>query len=510
MRERFAAFLTLLSKPAVAIGGSLVIAVVAAGATWYMTSVKPQGAYVTVAAQPITEEVDVSGTVKAAQNTDLSFAAPGQVATIHVAVGDHVYQGEVLASLDGRSQAAAVEGAKANLEVQQARLASLKEGTRPEQLAIDQTAADQADVALANAVQSAYVTADDAVHVKADQLFTNPRTNNPSLSIISPDAQLSNKVQQERVSLEPLFTVWQKSVTSASSTLAVNASMSQSNLQSVNTFLGDLATLLAETSAGGSISATTLAGYQSAVNTARLNVSGALSAVTGASTADASAHGALTLAQAGATTNDLAAQQAVVDSAQAALDAANVALSQTTIVAPLSGSITMQNANMGQTVTPGVPLISLIADGKYQADAQVSESDVAKIKVGDVVQTTFSAYGTVSFPGTVTSIDPAATIANGVASYKVTMTFTDLDPRIQSGLTANMQIVTATKPSALAVPQSAIITNGTQKFVYVKGAKGPVETPVVTGIESANGMTEITTGLSAGMNVLTFGSTGIN
>ncbi len=104
MRERIAQVLTFLSKPVVAIGGSLVIAVVAVGFTWHLISVTPGGSYTAAKLSSITEEVAVSGAVKAAQNTDLAFAASGQVASIRVDVGNHVVAGQVLASLDGRSQ----------------------------------------------------------------------------------------------------------------------------------------------------------------------------------------------------------------------------------------------------------------------------------------------------------------------------------------------------------------------------------------------------------------------
>jgi multidrug efflux pump subunit AcrA (membrane-fusion protein) len=112
----------------------------------------------------------------------------------------------------------------------------------------------------------------------------------------------------------------------------------------------------------------------------------------------------------------------------------------------------------------------------------------------------------VSFPATVTTVNPGGVITNGVASYQITVTFTNADPRIQSGLTANLAIVTATKDQALVVPESAIITNDAQKFLYLKGPNGGVKTEVQVGITSADGMTEITNGLSSGDEVLTFGS----
>ncbi len=505
MRQRFISILSVLSKPAVALGGSFAIGALVVGLTWHATLVAPSGSFVSVTTGAITEEVDVSGIVKAAHSTDLAFQTSGRVASIQVQVGDHVEAGQTLVALDGSSQAAAVALAEANLEAQQAKLAALIAGTRPEQLAIDQTAVTQAGNALTSALSSAYANADDAVHAKADQVFTNPRSTDAQLAILVPDAALVTRVQAERVALEPLFASWQTALASTSNPESAVVS-SEANLKIVMAFLDDLTTALAEAQPSGSVLATTLVGYQTTVNAGRLNVSGALSALISADTAYQAAVGALTLAQAGATENDIDAQKAAVDAAQASVAVAEAAASQTVITAPVSGTITAQSANLGETVVPGSPLVSMIADGKYEADAQVSETDIAKIKLNDAVEVTFDAYPGVTFAAVVTTINPAATENAGVASYGVTVTFLKNDPRLLPGLSANLRIITATKDAVLLVPTSAVITDGSQEFVYVKNAKSVLRTPVTVGIESASGMAEIVSGLSAGDSVLTFGT----
>ncbi|HUY62506.1 MAG TPA: efflux RND transporter periplasmic adaptor subunit [Candidatus Paceibacterota bacterium] len=510
MRDRFIAVLSFVSRPVVAIGGALIIGAAVLLYVWVTTSVAPSGVYAPVTTGSITEEVDVSGVVKAAHSTDLSFQIPGQVSATLVNVGDHVAAGQTLVTLDGASEAAALASAKANLEVQRANLASLQAGTRPEQLAIDETNATQAASALENAIQSAYVSADAAVHTDADQLFDNPLTTNPTLIIQVPDAMLANRIQLERAALEPLFATWQTSLASAGSAPETAAATGEADLKTIATFLNDLASALAETPAGGSLTTATLASYEASVNTARTNVASALAALTAADTANKAAAGALTLAKAGATQDDLNAEQALVDAAQAAVASAQVAVNETALAAPVAGTITAQNADIGETVSPGVPLVSMVADGKYEADASIPQTDIAKVKLGAAVDVTFDTYPSVAFPATVTTIDPAATVTNGVAAYGVTVTFTNDDPRVRAGMSGNLRIITATKDSVLQVPTSAVITDSAQQFVYVKGSAGPVETPVTTGIVSATGQTEITSGLTAGEEVLTFGASAGN
>lgn len=499
MRARIFSLLRFISNPIVAIGGALIIGAALVAYVWVSTSVMPSGVYTTVTTGSIQESVNVSGIVQAAHSTNLSFQVAGNVADVVVQVGDHVMAGETLATLNDASAVAMLAGAKAALEVQQANLASLEAGTRPEQLSIDQTNLIQAKQALSDAIQSAYVAVDDAIYAKADQVFNNPRTADATLSIQVPDATLVNRLHDERIALEPMLAAWQNNATSTT------AGTAETNLQMVNTFLGDLAMALAETPVGGTVSATELADYQTSVNTGRLNVSGALTALTAADTAEKSAVGALILAQSGATTNDIAAQQAAVDAAQAAVQSAQVAVTDTQLVAPVSGIITAQNADLGETVSPGIPLISMIANGAFEVQASVSENDIGKVAVGEPVTVTFDAYPGVTFPATVTTVDPAATVNNGVSSYGVTVTFISQDPRIKPGLAANLIIVSATRNAALLVPSSAIITTASRQFVYLKGAHGAVETPVTIGIVGAAGVTEITSGLTAGEEVLTFG-----
>ena len=504
MRAKFLAFLNIISRPYVAIGGAVVIVLIAIGITWYIKDVSPSGTYTSVVSAPITEEVDVSGVVQGVQTTDLSFQIPGQVSWIPVAVGDKVGAGQVLASISGGAQAAALLGAEANLETASATLASLQAGTRPEQLSIDQNAVTQDQSSLRDAIRSAYVSADSAIHATADQFFINPRTAGAALAFIVPDATLTNTVVQERIALESVLTAWSAQVSDASFAVSdptIPATQAEENLTQVNTFLDNVASALAKAQQSPAI-----VGYQESIVVARTSVAGTQSALTAAETALSNAEGTLTLADAGATPQTIAIAKAQVDGAQAQVDAAQVASNETALVAPIAGTITVQNAHIGETITPGVPLVSMIGTGAFEAKAPVSESDIGKVKVGDTATATFDEYPGESFPATISAVDPAAVVTNGVASYFVTASFTTNDPRIRSGLTAHLSIVTASVSNTLVIPASSIISDRGSEFVYLKGANTTNKTAVTTGIESAAGMIQILSGLSEGQKVLTFGA----
>ena len=267
MSERFHRILSYLLQPVVALGGAVVIAVVLIGMAWRTSTVLPVGQYVAVQTAPITA---VGGA-----NSELSFQVPGQIVAIPVKLGQIVGAGATLIALDQSALLATRAGAVANLEAAQARLAALRAGTRPEQLTIDETAVTQAEEALRGAIRSAYITADDAIHTKTDQFFLNPRTSSATLAFTFSDQTLQNTVQNERVALEAVLADWGSEVSATSFATQdphASAAVAQTNLAQISAFLDTVASLLAESTPSATLPLTTLQGYQSAINTARLGV----------------------------------------------------------------------------------------------------------------------------------------------------------------------------------------------------------------------------------------------
>ena len=514
-----------LLQPQVIVVTTVIIAVLAVGITFFMTSGKPVGAYMTPASGTIVQEVNTAGTVAAANAIDLSFQTNGQVAYAGPAVGTHVGAGATLASLSGADLEAQLEQAKAGLAAQQAQLASLQAGATPQNIALSQTAVTNAQNALAQAKQNiiqaardANVKSDVAIYNGVDQFFNNPHSTSPSLTISSSNSQLVTSAQSGRITMESTLSAWQSYMAAlpsdAGSVDVVSLeSETSSNLSQVGTYLDQIIELLASATPSNSVSSATLQAYQANIAAARGNISAAVSALNTAETAEqsaisglATAQAQLTVTEAPPTSNAVAAQQAAVAAAQANVDLAQAQLNKTVIVAPISGTITVNNVHIGETASVGAPVISMISDTKFQMDAYVSDADVAKIKVGDVADVTLDAYqSTAPFPAHVIAVDPAATMTGGVSSYKVSIQFDNNDPRIQAGMTGSASITTQTDTNALSVPTSAIITQGTSTFVLIHGSGSDQQVPVTTGISSAAGMTEILSGLSPTDQVRTFG-----
>jgi HlyD family secretion protein len=517
--------LALLSKWGWKQYALIIVALLSLGTIAYVVwGRKAPSPYETIAVQlaPMQQIVSVTGKVKAQQSVDLGFSVNGTIATVNTQVGQSVSAGDVLARLDAGDLAAQLSQAQAQADAAQAQFASLKAGTRPEQLAItqaqvssDQAALAQANTAVVNAIQSAYSYSDDAVRNKVDQFLNNPRTPTPTLMFSTSNSQVQASLQFDRASAESLLTSWQGETTAltTASDLATAEAHAQQNLATISSLLSE-----ANAALNGAVYTTTypqatIAGYITNIAAARANVNAAQTALTTAITAQTAASSTLSkdqrslaLQQAGATQDDIAAQQAQVAAAEANVQTLQAKLDNTVLRAPFSGVVTRQDAKVGAAETPGAPLVSLASKDAYEIETFVAEADIAKVSLGNSANVTLDAYGdTVPFTAKVLSIDPAETMLQGVSTYKVELLFTSTPQPVKSGMTANTDIVTASRANALSVPARAIFEQNGAQVVKVLHSDGSTEDRrVTTGIQGADGSIEITSGLSSGEKVITY------
>lgn len=199
---------------------------------------------------------------------------------------------------------------------------------------------------------------------------------------------------------------------------------------------------------------------------------------------------------------DIAALRAQVQSEKAALSLAQKRRKDAQIIAPIDGIITSINAEIGEQVSPTQTLITVMDDTLY-IQANVSETDIAKVKKDQPVTMTFDALSlNETFQGTVNKINPAETVIQGVIYYQIEVNF-DNDGRIKSGMTANLDIQTGHKKDVLAVSPQAIIYEDNKPFVRVLENKEAVKKEVTIGLEG-DMYIEILTGVNEGDTIILF------
>jgi len=486
--------------------GVIILVLVGVGIYWYIgTSAAPTFSENTVGKGNVIESVDESGNVLAENSAAVSFQEGGQIADVNVSEGSVVSAGTVLADLDAAQLQAAVQQANAALAGAQAQLSQLQSGTRPEQIQIDQSAVTSAHQTLAIAVENAYSASDDAVRNQLDTMFANTQTNNATFLVSNNNSQTVNDIQSQRLQIVLALTQWYAALNATSSDPAALSGTAMTVLQGIQSYIDTLALVVNNATPNSSLPVATLAQYKGAIAAARAEVQGSISAVSGDGSALTAVQNVLTLAQAGATSQQISAQQAVVAQAQAAAANAQVALDHASLVAPFSGTVQSLTAQVGQVVSPGAPLMSLINNSGLKIETYVSESDVSKIKTGDVANVTLDALGTGTvLPATVSTIDAAQTQVNGSAAYMITLHFTNPDSRIKDGMTGNVHIIEAEHDNVVEVPSNLVINDNNNYFVLVQNGTTVEKKPVQIGIVGGDGMTEIVSGLNVGDRINNF------
>ncbi len=485
---------------------------------------RPHYHLVPVTQGTITELVQVTGNTTPIQSLDLGFPNGGTIATVNVAQGDHVLAGQVLETLDTATLQAQLAQAKANVASAQAQLANLQAGAQPASIQSSEAAVAGGEQTLANmygnvenTLSDAYAKANDAVRNQLAPFFSNPETNNPQLTFSVSNSQTVNTLLAARVQASAELNTWQSELaglsgTSSSSTLDTALATASHHLSVITTFLADASqALLQETG----LSASTSAAYKTDVtnaiaeeNTATANVNTALQSIASQKITVQQLTAQLALTLAGATPPQIQSQEAQVAAAEANVANIQAQIAQATLTSPISGIVTTQNAKVGEIASPGEILTSILSDSGFEVDAEVPETDIGKVNVGDPVSMVFNAFPDATFTGKVFYIDPAQTLQNGVVDYLVKVSLDGSNnnlAEIKSGLTANLNIETKTVPHALILPQYAVIQNATGTFVEVLKGGIPAQVPVTLGIQDASGNVEIASGVTAGEEVVNIG-----
>ena len=202
--------------------------------------------------------------------------------------------------------------------------------------------------------------------------------------------------------------------------------------------------------------------------------------------------------------SEISLYTAQVQEARASVSLIESQISDSILTAPQSGIITEINGEVGETITSAVNFISIIASENFEIKANISEVDIAKVKIDDEVEITFDALGPdKKFTGSITEIDPAQTEISGVIYYKTTTIFTGNSVIIKPGMTANLDIITAQKDNAIIIPFQALKEKDEQKYVQVLEDEILRDVFVEVGLRGDINI-EVLNGLVGGEEVVTF------
>lgn len=172
----------------------------------------------------------------------------------------------------------------------------------------------------------------------------------------------------------------------------------------------------------------------------------------------------------------------------------------TRIVAPVSGIVASKQADLGATVFPSQPLLTIEDDGSYQLELALPENVAAKVKPGTSLQVTLDAVGS-SFPATIAEIVPTADPASRTFVAKIVLS----QKGLKSGMFGRGAISLGTTANGITLPKKAVVERGALTSVWVVDKENIARMRIVkVGRQSGERM-EILSGLSEGERVVVTG-----
>ncbi|MCP5113553.1 MAG: efflux RND transporter periplasmic adaptor subunit, partial [bacterium] len=186
-----------------------------------------------------------------------------------------------------------------------------------------------------------------------------------------------------------------------------------------------------------------------------------------------------------------------IQQAEQAVQSARIMTEYATIQAPFDGTLTRKMVEPGNLAAPGAPLLEIERAGSFRLEAQVEESRLSAVRVGETVTVELDALDE-SIEATVTEIVPAVDAASRAFVVKINL---PARAGIRSGLFGRARFETGGEP-VVAVPLSAVLTRGQLRSVFVVD-QGRARSRLLTLGTERDGMAAVLSGLTAGEEVVT-------
>ena len=401
--------------------------------------------------------VEGTGSLAPRAQVQLSFLSGGEVAEVLVEEGQVVEAGQPLVRLETNELELDVARAEASLASAEGQLAQLLASPQPEEVA-----AQEANLQAAQGGVSAAVA-------NRDQVTAGP--SEPEIA--AAEAQVATAEMDYRAALRTYdstdkndedrkdqanYDLWAAEVALEAARIQLDVLLAGADADEVRASQADVAAAVAQRDA---------------------------------------AQAQLDLLLAGATEEQVQAAEAAVDQARVALGQARLQLERATLAAPMAGTVTALDVEVGEMVNPGQTVIALSDLTGLEIDVNLDETDVVHVAVGQEAQVSVDAFPGVGMVGQVTYVAQKADTWSGVVLYPVTVRLASSDLPVRAGMTADVEITTASQEGALIVPLRAVHTGDGRAYVDRLVGDGVERVEVTLGL-TTDTEAEITSGLAEG------------
>jgi HlyD family secretion protein len=407
--------------------------------------------------------ISANGTVNANRSINLSPKNAGVIKTLLVKEGDRVRAGQIIATMDAANLRGQLIQMQGQLAQQEANLQRLLAGNRLEDIL-------KAEAQLAEA------------EANLQQL----RSGNRPQEI----AQSSARVQQARATLQQRQTDWQRH-----QQLYLEGAISKQTLDQKITDRDVAETQVVE--AEQALNLQNAGTRPEQIDQAQARV-------------DQQAQVVAAL-KAGTRIEDIDQARAQVQAARGALDTIESQLNDTNVVAPFDGIVLKKIADVGSFVSPSVSggagtsssSILTLASDRLQVVVNLSEAQIAKVKLGQSMTIKADAVPGKSFIGKVDQIAPQASVTQNVTSFEVRSAIETLGQSVlKVGMNVETEFEVGQLENALVLPNASVVRQAEGTGVYVLNPdRKPVFQPIQIGVTAGN-QTEVKSGLQGNEHVL--------
>lgn len=380
-------------------------------------------------------EVPAYGQIMAPTPVVADFDTGGTIAALHIAEGDSVVAGQLLAKLDATALELAVASAQAGVTAAQAQLDLVRRAPSAEDV-----------VALEAGVEVA------RAGVKtAEALVAGARANLSAASAGSPPEELA--IAEKRIE-DARAALWGAQAQRDAICGRVGKGLSQADCDN------------AEAAVSRAEQAVAIAGLQleqleagvrsESIAPYRAQLEQSLSGLETAKAQLAQAEASVARALQPVSDEAVAVAQAAVAQAQAGLARAQQQLGLIVLSSPIAGTVTRLDAAVGQTVAAGQPAALITDLTLLEIAVLVNERYIGEVQVGQPARVRFEAYPQAWASAQVTEIATARSSTAGGANYRVTLELAANEMALREGMAIEAAIETGRHEQALAVPREVL------------------------------------------------------
>ena len=458
--------------------------------------------------------LDSVGTITPVSQADLNFNVSGTVSAVDVSVGQTVTQGQTLASLDVAALNANVDSAQASVASAKATLASAE---------ASETAATSTSSTAATASHTTTTSTTPTTSPAGSSGSSSTATVAPlQATLVADQSQLDADSDLAGTSLQQATAVCGSGSTPTTTTTSTTAPTSGGGAPTCSTALAQASSAQAKVAAdikqvaqderaltaalessggstGGSAGSSPPGSSGSAASTSSGTAPVATTSGVSSGSTPTSASGGQTTKK--ATPQQIAVDQASVDTAEANLTDAQQAVAGANLVTTIAGTVASVSIAAGDSVTAGststTAQIVVIGKGSsYDLTTSIAVTDIGNVAIGQQASVTPDSTDAV-VDGHVSAIGVVADSGSATTTYPVTISLDAPDLGELSGVEADVQIITQRSADVTTVPSSAVRTVGT--IHLVTELKDGKPTPVRVTLGTVGDiLTQVKSGVSKG------------